>query len=119
MSLISTRLHGVIDYVFGLVLVGWAVMGELPGSQRAVIVALAAVAFAYSLATRYELGLFRLIGFNTHLVLDVAVGVLLFALPYLLGLPDDQQFIAYGLGLVSFVVVALSEKRVASATGDA
>lgn len=89
MRFIPTRVHGMMDYLMGVVLMiaPW-VLGFRPGPETWVPVALGAGALVYSLLTRYELGVYGIIPMPVHLGLDAVSGLLLMASPWLFGFAD-------------------------------
>ena len=100
MKPISTKLHGVLDYLsVGTLaalprLMGWdpAVRGLLTGAALGTL--------AYSLTTRYELGVLRVLPMKAHLALDGASGVAMAVSPLLL--KDEARSAAgalVGIGL--------------------
>jgi hypothetical protein len=90
MRVIPTRIHGVLDYVVGALLIAapWLFDFARGGAETWVPVALGAGAIVYSFATDYELGVLRLIPMPAHLALDLVSGVLLAASPWLFGFSD-------------------------------
>jgi hypothetical protein len=85
--LIPTKVHGVLDYVTGAVLLAAPELFRLkdvPASAAAPRAA-GAAASVYSLLTDYELGAVRVIPMRVHLVLDALSGALLAASPWVLG----------------------------------
>jgi hypothetical protein len=84
-KLVSTKTHGVIDYLsVPLLLAAPRVLGWSPAATRFLTVA-AAGTFAYSLLTRYELGAKPLLPMKAHLAIDAVNGATTMALPWLLG----------------------------------
>jgi hypothetical protein len=90
MQLIPTRVHGMLDYMVGALLVAapWLFDFDRGGAETWVPVVLGAGAILYSAFTDYELGLVRSIPMPTHLMLDLGSGVLLAASPWLFGFAD-------------------------------
>lgn len=90
MRFVPTRVHGVVDYVVGVILiVAPFVLGFADGSAAQwVPIALGIAALLYSLVTDYEWGLVRLLPMPGHLALDAASGVLMGASPWLFGFAD-------------------------------
>src|SRR5256885_12345246 len=86
-GLIPTRVHGVIDYMMGLLLIAapWLFGFADSAAGRWVPVLLGAGVIVYSLMTDYELGAVRAIPMTAHLWLDILGGVLLIASPWLFG----------------------------------
>jgi hypothetical protein len=98
MRFIPTGVHGIMDYLLGVVLIGVPYVFGFGTSAETglavnnaatwVPVALGFALIIYSLFTNYELGLVRKIPMSTHLWLDVASGVLLAVSPWLFGFAD-------------------------------
>lgn len=85
MRIIPTRVHGVLDYLVGIVLIAapWVLDFDRGGAETWVPVILGVGAILYSLITNYELGVVKKLSMKTHLTLDVMSGVLLAASPWL------------------------------------
>lgn len=103
---ISLFVHGVIDYAWSVLLVAspflFGFAGDAPAFWTALI--FGAGGLAYSLATAYELGAFKLIPMRVHLALDAVAGIALALTPFVLTLSRDATwpFVIFG----SFAVVA-------------
>jgi hypothetical protein len=102
MRFISTRVHGVLDYGVGLLLILVPyVLGFADGTAAQYVPQiLGAGAIAYALLTDYELGAVRLIPMPVHLFLDIASGVLLAASPWLFGFADRLSWPHVILGIL-------------------
>lgn len=87
MRRIPTRIHGMLDYAMGalLLVVPYLLGFANGGAAQWVPMAVGAGAIAYSLLTEYELGVVKLIPMPVHLLLDGASGLLLAASPILFG----------------------------------
>ena len=90
MKILSSRTHGVLDYLVGVLLIvsPWLFDFAQHGAETWIFVALGAGAILYSLLTRYEMGVVGLIPFRAHLAIDVLSGILLAASPWLFGFAD-------------------------------
>lgn len=90
MRFISTRTHGVLDYVVGaLLIVVPYILGFADGTAAQwVPQVLGLVAIGGALMTDYELGLMRVIPMPVHLGIDIASGALLALSPWLFGFSD-------------------------------
>ena len=90
MKILSSRTHGVLDYLVGVLLIvsPWLFDFAQHGAETWIFVALGAGAILYSLLTRYEMGVVGLIPFKAHLAIDVMSGILLAASPWLFGFAD-------------------------------
>lgn len=110
--LIPTRVHGMLDYGVGLLLViaPWlfAFSGNSPATMIMVVMGLAAI--VYSLLTNYELGAVHAIPMNGHLIIDLLSGLLLVASPWLFGFADRIAWPHVTFGLLEIGVVMLSSK---------
>ncbi|MGH7458283.1 MAG: SPW repeat domain-containing protein [Longimicrobiaceae bacterium] len=87
MPAISTRVHGLLDYLLGACLLGSPfLLGLDPGELEAwVPMALGAVLIGYSLFTGYEYGALKRIDPQLHLWLDAGLGLVLAVSPWLIG----------------------------------
>jgi drug/metabolite transporter (DMT)-like permease len=90
MRVIPTRIHGMMDYVIGVLLIAapWLFGFHSDGADTWVPVILGAGLILYSLFTDYELGAVRRLSMPTHLMLDLGGGVLLAISPWLFGFSD-------------------------------
>lgn len=111
MRFIPTRIHGVLDYLMGLVLIAVpSVLGlNQGGLQTWLPVALGAGVIGYSLLTDYELSLAKLIPMPIHLGLDIVGGLLLAASPRLFGFAEQARIPYLVLGLVEVVVALVTQ----------
>lgn len=90
MRFISTKAHGVLDYLVGLILIAapWVLGFARQGPETWVPVALGAGAILYSLMTNYELGMTKVISMRTHLGLDMMSGMFLALSPWIFDFSD-------------------------------
>lgn len=90
MRFIPTRLHAILDYLLGAVMIvlPWLADFAAGGAETWIFVILGAGVILYSLFTDYEYALSRNIPMPTHLGLDIAGGVVLAASPWLFGFAD-------------------------------
>ena len=87
MRCLSTRTRAVIDYLAGVLLIAAPYLLGFAdeGAAQWIPIILGASALVYSLLTRYELGVLKLIPMPLHLLLDAGSGLLLAASPWLFG----------------------------------
>ena len=110
-KLIPTRIHGVLDYLTGLVLIAIPLLFNWPQPEAMIFMALGAAALVYSLITRYELGVFKLLPMTAHLVLDLLSGLALVALPFLGFVAPDLRPLFWAFGAFEIVVALLTSTR--------
>jgi hypothetical protein len=103
---LSTRVHGVLDYVTGslLVLSPWVFgFAEIGGPAMRVPMILGIAVILYSLLADYELGLWRTLPMRYHLALDLFGGILLALSPWIFEFSDEDA-----VGWLPHVIVGLA-----------
>ena len=90
MKPITTRTHGIIDYIVGalLIVAPWLFLFAQGGPETWVPVILGAGIIVYSLFTDYEDGAVGLIPMPVHLGLDGVGGAFLALSPWIFGFAD-------------------------------
>jgi hypothetical protein len=119
MRFISTRTHGALDYLLGLLLLTAPyALGFADGTAAQYLPqALGAAMLGAALLTEYEFGLVRVIPMPAHLMLDLASGALLAASPWLFGFADRVYWPHLILGLLE-VGAALTTQMVPETTTE-
>ena len=120
---IPHTVHGVLDLLVDVSLVGGAGLAWWSGASGTAVVLPGMVGVAnllYSAFTRYALGRSHLISFRTHLVLDAVAGLLL--LGGGLALPEALLYragmVAMGLGILGAVALTNPEVEDEPATSQ-
>ncbi|MGR3780413.1 MAG: SPW repeat domain-containing protein [Albimonas sp.] len=110
--MINTRLHGMIDYATGaLLLVAPYLFGFATGGiEQWLPQLLGAMIIVMSLLTNYELSAAKMIPLKAHLAADVVAGVLLAASPWLFGFADVIWWPHLLVGLLEIVVPLLTRR---------
>ncbi|MXQ11058.1 SPW repeat protein [Microvirga makkahensis] len=90
MRFVSTRIHGVMDYIVGLLLLAVPyLLGFADGSAAQWVPTILGVAIiGMALITDFELSVVKLIPMPLHLGIDIAGGLLLLVSPWLFGFAD-------------------------------
>lgn len=111
MNIISTKVHGVLDYLVGALLIAapWIFDFNRGGAETWVPVILGAGAILYSLFTDYEYSISRSISMKTHLILDVISGILLAASPWIFGFNDFVYLPHLIFGILEIGVSAMTQ----------
>ena len=101
MRIIPTRIHGMLDYGSGLLLLLAPYIFDFADGTAAQYVpqAIGAGILLMSLVTDYEFSLAKLVPMPAHLAVDVAGGLLLAASPWLFGFADRVYWPHLILGL--------------------
>ena len=107
MKIISTRVHGVLDYLVGALLIAspWLFDFARGGAETWVPVVLGAGTIIYSLLTDYELGVSKTFSMKTHLGLDAMSGVFLAISPWLFGFNEYVYLPHLILGILELIAV--------------
>lgn len=117
---IPTKVHGVLDYIVAIALIlapmifGFASVG---GAAVFIPVILGIGLFLYSLFTRYEWGVVKVIGMPYHLIVDVAASVLLLASPFIFGFANQPLNVWLPhviVGITVIIVVIFSQTQPAA-----
>jgi hypothetical protein len=114
MPLIPTRIHGILDYLVGVVLIAapW-LFGFADGSAAMwVPIIIGAGAILNAFLTDYELGVIRIIPMNVHLAIDVIGGIVLAVSPWLFGFADVAWIPHVVVGLIAIGAGLTTERRV-------
>jgi hypothetical protein len=111
MRIIPTKIHGILDYVMGLLLIAspWIFDFARDGAETWVPVLLGVSTVMYSLFTNYELGISGKISMKTHLAIDLVSGIFLAGSPWIFGFSEYVYLPHVILGLTEVVAVLLSK----------
>jgi hypothetical protein len=110
--MISTRTHGIIDYLTGGLLIVAPYLFDFAtgGVEQWLPQALGAMIIVMSLITKYELSVAKLIPLKLHLGVDVLGGILLAASPWLFGFADRIWWPHLLIGLMEIVVPLMTNR---------
>ena len=113
MARISTRTHGLLDFIVpaGLVLVP-KLLGFADNEKASRVPRMMAASHvAYSLFTDYERGLVRKLPMKGHLALDAGSALFLAASPWLLGFAGRVAAPHLAAGLMELGIAATTERE--------
>src|SRR4051812_12485772 len=94
MKVIPTFVHGIFDYLVGIILlVAPNIFGFAGVGGPAVFIPrlIGALILIQSLMTRYELGVMKVIPMKTHLTLDYILTIVLALSPWLFGFANQPK----------------------------
>ncbi|MEX0608929.1 MAG: hypothetical protein WD016_04830 [Balneolaceae bacterium] len=101
MKFINSKIHGIIDYLFIVVLIFIPLFLDLSGFVTSYIYVLATLAFLIAITTDYEVGAFRRIPFPMHGIIELFFGILLVISPWIFQFADLETerniFLVLGL----------------------
>lgn len=115
---IPTKVHGALDYIVGIALIfaPWLFQfSVIGGAAVAVPVVLGIGLIAYSIFTKYEWGLVKVISMPYHLVIDFVAAALLALSPFIFGFYDmnniNQWVPHVVVGIAVILVVIFSQTQ--------
>ena len=113
MGFISTRMHGLTDYLVGVLLIlAPYIFGFANGGIAQWLPMLLGFAvIVYSMLTRYEWGLLPIIGMPPHLALDIGGGLLLAVSPWLFGFAEIVWAPHLIVGLIEIGTAATTSRQ--------
>ena len=112
MGMMSTKTHGILDFLSA----GFLFM--LPRAMRwrgrvgTLLTAMSFMTVAYSLLTRYEFGIVKVLPMKTHLIIDTASGIMLMFAPKALRIRNPLVITALvGSGLFEVAAASMTESE--------
>lgn len=117
MRVIPTRIHGILDYIvavglmFAPMIFGFSAMG---GAAVVIPVTLGIILAVYSFFTDYELGFFKMIDMQYHLMIDIAAAAFLALSPFLFGFAEQAlnvwlPHVLVGIAVILVVIFSKTE----------
>jgi hypothetical protein len=120
-GVIPTRVHGVLDYLFGLVLIGspWLFQFDYGTVETWLPVVLGGGILLYSLFTDYEISIARRIPMWAHLLIDMLGGLLLAVSPWLFRFDNTVSLphVLLGTAVIAAAVFTSARSTDASVAG--
>jgi len=110
MKPITTITHGVLDYVSVVTMLAAPRLFGWSKPIRTLLSVAALSTLGYSVLTRYELGLVKLLPMRGHLALDASSGAFFCAAPLILkGTERSAQIALVGMGLFEIAAASLTQ----------
>ncbi len=88
MKIITPYVHGVIDYFVVLFLLLSPSLFNITGLPGILIYVLGAIHFILTITSGFKLGIFKLIPFKIHGVIELLVSIILIVMPWIFGFAD-------------------------------
>lgn len=109
---ISTLEHNILDFVTAGTLLTAPRLGGWEERANTIMTTAATVTLGYSLLTRYEISLAKIIPMKVHLVFDGIAGALMLAAPLLLKRKATASVAAFlSIGAMEIAVALLTKER--------
>lgn len=120
MRFVTRTIHAWLDYPVALALVVLPFLLGLGDSHPlalAVSPVVGVAALVLTVFTDHHLGVFRVLPYRLHLAVDLAVGLLFLALPFVLGFTgiDAAFYLVNGAAVVAVIGLSKPEADIASA----
>ncbi|WP_345947794.1 hypothetical protein ABDD95_13150 [Mucilaginibacter sp. PAMB04274] len=110
---ISRQAHGAIDYAYGAVVAMLPELLDFKEEKKAVTLCrvLAGGALAYSLLTKAEWGVIKVLPFKKHLLIDFTTSLFALGAPWLLGFSHNEKArnAVIGVGLAGLSASTLTQ----------
>lgn len=119
MRVLSTRFHGILDYMTGLLLIGspWLFAFYMEGKESLVPVLTGVFMILYNACTRHEAGLLGLgkgLNLHLHFRLDILTAIFLGASPWLFDF-GDYVFLPHFAMALLITLLSIVTDRVTAA----
>jgi hypothetical protein len=118
---IPTKVHGALDYIVGiaLILAPWLfAFSDRGGAAVAIPIVLGIGLIVYSIFTKYEWGLIKVLSMPYHLIIDLLAAALLAFSPFIFGFYDENAMNVWlphvVVGIAVILVVIFSQSQPAS-----
>ncbi|QHL87057.1 hypothetical protein GU926_06240 [Nibribacter ruber] len=108
MKLLSTRTHGIMDYLVGALLIAAPFILDFDrgGAETWVPMIVGAVIILQALMTNFEVGMFRVMSMNMHLNMDYLIGIFLAASPWIFNF-DEYVYLPHLIVGIMIVLEAM------------
>jgi hypothetical protein len=112
---ITRQAHGAIDYAYAALVPFLPEIAGFKKEKKAALLcrALGGGAFAYSALTKAEWGLYKLLPFKAHLIVDLSVSLFAVGAPWILGFADNKKArnAVIAVGLAGLTASLLTENK--------
>ena len=108
---VPTLVHGIADYLVAVIVIALPFIYRWPSDAAWPVLGLGGAVLLYSLMTDYELGALRYLSMGVHLFLDLLFAAAILAVAWLVGVPTEERWPLYAIGLASLVLLATTRLR--------
>lgn len=124
---LPTKIHGILDYLVGVALIlapNIFQFASVGGAAVWVPRVLGVGLIAYSLVTRYEWGVLKVVSMPYHLMIDAVAAIVLAASPFIFGFNNQSAnawlpHVVVGITVLLVVLVSKTRPGARSATSPA
>jgi hypothetical protein len=113
---VDSKIHGILDYLTVVLLVGIGFSGLFSPYFSRLTIALGIIHLALTLLTDFKMGVIKLIPLKLHGYIELVVSIVLVPAPFLLGYSDEASakiftWVFAAVVFVLFLVSDYQEKR--------
>ncbi len=115
MKFITKRIHAFLDYPVAIALIALPFLLGLGSSNPLALqlsVATGIAAFILTLLTDHHLGVFKVIPYKFHLIVDFLVAIVFILAPFILGFEGLDAYYYWINGIAVLIVVSLHKTEV-------
>lgn len=116
MKFITKRIHAFLDYPVAIALIALPFLLNLGSSNDIAFylsVSTGIAAFILTLLTNHHLGVFRVISYKMHLIVDFAVAIVFIAAPFIFSFEGIDAYYYWINGVSVLTVVSLHKPELA------
>lgn len=110
MRFISPKLHGILDYCMGilLILLPYAIGIDSYSTAGLLLIGLGIFMLIMAIFTRYEPGVLQLIPLPVHLAIDIITGIFVTMSPWIFGFTNVHYGLFLAIGLFEITATTLT-----------
>jgi hypothetical protein len=112
---VSRQLHGAIDYAYAAIVPFIPEMAGFSDQEKATLLCrlLGGGALTYTMLTKAEWGVIKLLPFKTHLMIDLSVSIMAIGAPWLLGFSGKRKArnAVIAIGVTGLIASLFSENK--------
>lgn len=105
MKIISSKVHGILDYATVIFLLAAPTLFKMEGTLCTFTYVLAGVHFALTALTAFEVGLVKVIPFKVHGIIEVVVAAVLTGVAFWFKRNDNELGFYFYLGLAIVIMI--------------
>lgn len=105
MKILNSRTHGLIDYVFVLILLGSPILFQLPEKTALFTYVLGSVHLILTVITDFKFGLIKLLSFKLHGWIEVIVSFALIGVAFYLKSIEGKLACNFYFGIAALVFI--------------
>ena len=111
MKIISSKVHGILDYLTVIFLFAAPTLFKMEGTLCTFTYALASIHFLLTALTNFEVGIFKVIPFRIHGLIELVVSVALIAVAFWFNSNGSELgfYFYIGLAVVILIVFLLTD----------